>query len=669
MPLSALRLLHASVAMVVATAVALAGVVLVPGPSHAELPIEGYPSYQPQERCSPTDKPGTLALAAHLLARYPGSVSSGISRSCGASGTSEHKEGRAFDWGLSVGSARDRGYAQDFLARLLAEDRRGNPAALARRMGVMYVIWNDRVWSSWSEYQPRRYLHGACEDRKTCSTTLRHRDHMHISLTWQGARGETSWYAGRVPASPKDAEPNPRPAPAPSRSGTVRAGFLDLTRRDYARVRVPATGTAVRTRFKLEKGRTYTITAAGLYGFGGPAQAADAVCTWSSRDDAWVPKPSDRVLARYGRLTLLVNGRRILGNECRPASHVYRAQHTPRRDGPLTLNLPGPHPDSSGGLTVVVSRNAKKSRAALPSYPPMAAAPAAEPTPPTGYALLSETVTLDPRRAGRTARSLHPRATYRVTVSGSVGLGRGVRADGRCVAVGDRWYRKASIDLRAPGADHGKLFLDGTPFEGRPVAGRGCGERGYTTTYSPRTEGRLRLDVWDPLDRADNTGSLSVRIQRLTGFAEPRSAKRAAPRPKRRAWKQPRDWFEVRSDAPGGTVSRMRLRKGEQVMVVVRGTHRSHGREADASCVRTDRGWTLRDRDLAVAEDPLELWVDGRTVSWRALGKVPLCSEREHGYVTRFTAHKPGPLRLAVHDLDHRDNRGVLSVTLLRVRD
>ncbi len=32
----------------------------------------------------------------------------------------------------------------------------------------------------------------------TCSTTLRHRDHLHVSLTRPAGRGETSWYAGRL---------------------------------------------------------------------------------------------------------------------------------------------------------------------------------------------------------------------------------------------------------------------------------------------------------------------------------------------------------------------------------------------------------------------------------------------------------------------------------------
>ena len=64
----------------------------------------------------------------------------------------------------------------------------------------------------------------------------------------------------------------------------------------------------------------------------------------------------------------------------------------------------------------------------------------------------------------------------------------------------------------------------------------------------------------------------------------------------------------------------------------------------------------------------LDLWVDGRRASWRAIGRTDTCSEEEHSYTTQYTATKNGRLRLAVLDLDHRDNEGVLKVTLLLQR-
>ncbi|HYF46551.1 MAG TPA: hypothetical protein VD926_10105, partial [Acidimicrobiales bacterium] len=60
--------------------------------------IEPYPAYDGQSTCSPTAKPGMVAFRDMVMAAYPGTTSYGISRDCNVGGTSEHKEGRAWDW-------------------------------------------------------------------------------------------------------------------------------------------------------------------------------------------------------------------------------------------------------------------------------------------------------------------------------------------------------------------------------------------------------------------------------------------------------------------------------------------------------------------------------------------------------------------------------------------
>ena len=60
-----------------------------------------------------------------------------------------------------------------------------------------YVIWNDRMYPAWSRFEPEPYLSSSCPSRKRCSPTLRHRDHVHVSLSRAGAKARTSWYAGR----------------------------------------------------------------------------------------------------------------------------------------------------------------------------------------------------------------------------------------------------------------------------------------------------------------------------------------------------------------------------------------------------------------------------------------------------------------------------------------
>ena len=162
-------------------------------------PIEEYAGYQPQTSCRRRPRPGVLLLAEALVAR--GGGYGPISRSCEGSGTSEHKESRAFDWLLDASDPTDRATAQAFLGEAFAPDDTGQPHALARRLGIMYVIWDDRMWASYDGFVEERYLSSSCRSRRSCSATLRHRDHMHISLTRRAARGLTSWYVAQQPAA------------------------------------------------------------------------------------------------------------------------------------------------------------------------------------------------------------------------------------------------------------------------------------------------------------------------------------------------------------------------------------------------------------------------------------------------------------------------------------
>lgn len=163
------------------------------------MPVEDYAGYDPQRRCRQTPKTGVLLLAAALTAR--GGGYGPISRACAGSSQSEHKESRAFDWLLDATNPTDQALAAVFLDEIFAPDDTGVPHALARRMGIMYVIWDDRMYASYDGFVEKRYLSSGCRKRPTCSATLRHRDHMHISLTRQGAKGRTSWYVAQ-PALP-----------------------------------------------------------------------------------------------------------------------------------------------------------------------------------------------------------------------------------------------------------------------------------------------------------------------------------------------------------------------------------------------------------------------------------------------------------------------------------
>ncbi|HEX6247805.1 MAG TPA: hypothetical protein VFZ64_08055, partial [Nocardioidaceae bacterium] len=213
-----------------------------------------------------------------------------------------------------------------------------------------------------------------------------------------------------------------------------------------------------------------------------------------------------------------------------------------------------------------------------------------------------------------------------------------------------------------PDQDHGQLYVDGRPLQ----SSSGCRADTQVAEVRAGARGRMRLDLWDPLSRSDNSGALTVRVQRVTPLATPVAADRERPRRRQAAWNQRTDEVTVGADRRKGRVSTMRLRRGERVRVRVAGRFTSGGRRADASCVLTTEGWRTTDPGV-LTQDPLNLWVDGSRARWRASTGGRVCA-KDATYRATYTVTKPGPLRLAVFDLDHTDNEGSLKVTLRRLK-
>ena len=165
--------------------------------------IEPLTRYVAADSCDAKDKPGTIALGRFLKATYPVS-SYGISRSCGtdAMSTTEHYEGRAVDWMSSVRVPQQKANSEAVIGWLLAKDRAGSPYANARRLGVMYLIWDNKIWGAyrpgdgWRPYQSC----GTPAKAGAAFDTTCHRDHIHISLSWEGAMGRTSFWTKKVAA-------------------------------------------------------------------------------------------------------------------------------------------------------------------------------------------------------------------------------------------------------------------------------------------------------------------------------------------------------------------------------------------------------------------------------------------------------------------------------------
>jgi hypothetical protein len=166
-----------------AAAVPLAAAALPPSGSG---PLDDLAPYQPQTTCSPPAKPGVVGFQRIVLASFPNTPSFGISRACSVGGRSEHKEGRAWDWGVAATNPRGRAAAGEVLRWLFRAGPTGRRWAMVRRLGVMYIIYNRRIWASYRAEEGWRPYVG----------TNPHTDHIHFSFSWAGARKQTSYWDG-----------------------------------------------------------------------------------------------------------------------------------------------------------------------------------------------------------------------------------------------------------------------------------------------------------------------------------------------------------------------------------------------------------------------------------------------------------------------------------------
>ena len=170
-----------------------------PTPAGLTASIEELQPYVGQSTCDPVAKPGVAGFRDLLLRTYADSSSLGIVRDCGAGGQSEHKEGRAFDWGMNAANPTQAAEVSALLSWLLKTDQYGNTNAMARRLGIMYMIWNKQMWRA---YAPERGWAPYSGDSE-------HTDHVHFSFGWSGANKATSYWDGTVAATATGPGPVP----------------------------------------------------------------------------------------------------------------------------------------------------------------------------------------------------------------------------------------------------------------------------------------------------------------------------------------------------------------------------------------------------------------------------------------------------------------------------
>jgi peptidoglycan hydrolase-like protein with peptidoglycan-binding domain len=158
-----------------------------PPPPSKTLPaaLDVFVPYQGQTVCDPVARPGVLGFAKLMTSHYAMGSTSLIGRTC-TSGTSEHYDGRAWDWMLDVGDSEESAVARSVLSWLTKADANGVPGAMARRFGIMYIIYDHKMWRAYAPERGWAPYYGSNP----------HTDHIHFSFNFNGAAARTSWWTG-----------------------------------------------------------------------------------------------------------------------------------------------------------------------------------------------------------------------------------------------------------------------------------------------------------------------------------------------------------------------------------------------------------------------------------------------------------------------------------------
>jgi hypothetical protein len=662
-----------------------------PAPAEAKVPkaagrytaaIEPLAVYVGQTTCSPVAKRGTTAFANLLLRTYPSSRSLGISRSCGVGGKSEHKEGRAFDWGVSVHRAADRRAVNDLMRWLLKTDRFGNRHAMARRLGIQYMIWNGRIWGAYAAGSGWRRYTGANP----------HTDHVHFSLSWAGARKNTSfWKPRNFPNSSGTAPNQPKPAPDRPTGGSTRPGdrhdwpdprpddrvrtkranpepraprvLARGERLKFERLVVPAKRRVGRlTQKELRAGRRYLVEVSGTYRYDKRSGSlADAECS-TRRGASWWQRErslrSDQWQADH--LDLYVDGNDLYaqaddGQSC-DAGNTYRWVYEPRRTGrvPFAVWDPDSYKDNRGHLVVRILDLEEAPDTMTWKVPSRQKAGATSP------GLL---------RGGQ---------EYLVTVSGTWRNGSGGRADAECALGSDgRWRRDVdTYDMVAGEWDYRGLSPRINGVRTMPVSGGDqCDpNHTYTWVHRPYRTSPLNVRVSDPYGHGDNAGALTVSVKPYDRSSAPTPQPSGTPLPNPDPVVGPES-LSVDSRSATPVTTTQSYPSGTALRVTVAGTYFMRSSKdwiaADAECTATSADYRWRSARDGLwgtwngVSSPLgDLAVNGSIITWKPSTGSGSCDSYNHAYTYDLTTTRRGPLSFVVVDSYYADNQGALEVSV-----
>ncbi|WP_194836759.1 glucosaminidase domain-containing protein [Nocardia sp. XZ_19_369] len=169
-------------------------------------------------KCTTGEQPGARAMAdqwKRLTGRKAGTFNC---RSTTFGTPSLHGEGRAIDLYANAADPAQRAQVNAYLAWLQAN---------AVELQVAYIIWNRRQWG-WQFRAKGWRPYGGSNP---------HTDHIHVDLSWEGARTPSPLFAGPVPGLGGNAAPTPtptpvpKPKPVPKPAGRIPAHVVEFVRK------------------------------------------------------------------------------------------------------------------------------------------------------------------------------------------------------------------------------------------------------------------------------------------------------------------------------------------------------------------------------------------------------------------------------------------------------
>ena len=165
-------------------------------------------------KCATGEQPGARAMAdqwRRLTGHHAGTYNC---RKTEAGTASLHGEGRSVDLHGMVDRPLEKAQADAYVAWLKSN---------AVELQVAYLIWNHNQWSWARRNEGWRPYPGA----------NKHIDHIHVDLSWEGARNPSPLFPGAVPGiSGLDAPPQPKPPPSPPKKvSAVPAHVVDFVGR------------------------------------------------------------------------------------------------------------------------------------------------------------------------------------------------------------------------------------------------------------------------------------------------------------------------------------------------------------------------------------------------------------------------------------------------------